>query len=90
MIQRLLEKQNTKSINIEDLTLNLLKSLHPGLGMKEKNSTLICLDMVLTTDEGAVLKHRDAVVAKAREFLADRKRSTRRLAVKCANDWSIA
>ena len=90
MIQKLLEKENTNTMNIEELTVNLVQSLKSKMSMQAKNSTLICLDLVLTTEEGGILKYKKQVTNEVKNFLDDRKRSTRRLAVKCINDWIIA
>ena len=85
-----MENENTQGLKIEELLANLLELLDEDMGMKVKNSTLVCLDLLLTTGYADLLKYRAQVVSKVKKHLDDRKRSTRRLAVKCINDWSIA
>lgn len=90
MIKKLLQEDNNHGLNTEELLLNLIKSLSGKMSTPTKNLTLICMSLILETATVGVLKHRKLLVSKVKKFLDDRKRSTRRLAVKCINDWSIA
>jgi hypothetical protein len=90
MIIKLLEQEKDSNINIEELTMNLTKSLSDKLSMHTKNLVITWLNLVLQKADNKILEYRNLVIAKLKKFLNDRKRSTRRLAVKCLNDWSIA
>jgi len=89
MIQKLLENQNINGLNMKELTKSLVLALGKRLKMPTKNSILICLDLALTAGDDRVLDYRKQVISQVRNLLDDRKRSTRRLAVKCVNDWSL-
>lgn len=87
MIKRLLEQDDQKGLNTEELTANLINCLNDRMSTQTKNLTIICMTMILNTTQGNVMKYKKALVSKVKRFLDDRKRSTRKLAVKCVNDW---
>ena len=90
MIKRLLEQDDQKGLNTEELTANLINCLNDRMSTQTKNLTIICMTMILNTTQGNVMKYKKALVSKVKRFLDDRKRSTRKLAVKCVNDWWLA
>lgn len=90
MIKQLLEQENNININIEELTLSLKRSLSEKLSMHTKNLQISCLNLILQKADHKILELRNLVIARLKPFLNDRKRSTRKLAVKCINDWSMA
>ena len=90
MIKKLLEQEDHQGLDIPELTWSLVQSLDRSSSTFVKNLTLIWMDTILLESDASILKYREGVIAKAKMFLDDKKRSTRKLAVKCVNDWSIA
>jgi hypothetical protein len=90
MIKKLLEQENQKGLNIEDLTQNLINCIHKDMNLFVKNLALICMDLILNCGNPRILLYKKTLLSKVKLFLDDKKRSTRKLAVKCYNDWSIA
>jgi hypothetical protein len=85
LIQKLLKDspKAAQSINLPKLIENLGKMVErPNIGMENKNLILACLIDLLASFPEAVQKYSKYVILKTKPLLDDRKRSTRRLAVK--------
>ena len=90
MIKGLLEEENTSGFDISQLIENLIESIDVNMPLHIKNLCLDWLTLTLKVQSTHVLNFKKNVISKVKLLLDDKKRSTRKLAVKWINDWSIS
>lgn len=90
MIKGLLEGENTSGLDVNQLIENLIEWIDINMHLQTKNLCLDWLTLILRVPGVNVVNFKKLVLTKVRQLLDDRKRSTRKLAVKWINDWSVS